>query len=266
MNTNQKDNLDDDFFINDKKKEKIKEQNLDEKFKKTQKKDKKTKEKTSRKKPFLLLGIVLIIIGASCFVMVEYGPLLYVKYEPVQSQNITIEKIYYKDFQQYISEDEEIHNFFELNSSKYLGVSPDDFTPYLKTGIYTSYGLILMGVIFTILQIIFGIIDFDYKKSLILHSFFASAAAIICVYLIFISTKFFAAYILYILNYGIITNVLGNAVIVFITPVILLFIFAAGLKICFVILKADYNEFESIFDTKKPKKSLINFRYSGGKK
>ena len=266
MEINQSDDSDDDFFINKEKEEKIKEQILDENFKKTQKKEKKTKEKTSRKKPFFLLGIVLIIIGASCFVMVEYGPLLYVGYEPVQGQNTTIEKIYYKDFQQYISDDEGIHNFFELNSSEYLGVSPDDFTPYLKIGIYTSYGLILIGAIFTILQIIFRIVEFSYKKSRILHSFFASIAAVIFVYFIFVSTKFFAAYFLYLLNYEIITNVLGNAVIVFIAPTILIFIFAVGLKICFVILKTDYNELESIFESKKPKKSLIDFRYSGGKK
>lgn len=269
MDINEDDGLDDDFFMSRPKSEKIKEQVLDEDFKKAKTGkftiEKKLKEKNLRKKPFLLLGIVLIIIGACCFVTVNYGPWLYVKYDATGNENVTIEKMYYKGFQVYDLEDEEIKNFFESDSIEYLGISSDDFAPYFNMSIYVSYALLILGIVFTLIQIISKIRDFEYKRSLIIHSFFATTAAIICTYFIFISIKFFASFVLSILNYDIISNILEKPVIVFIAPLILLFVFSGGLKACFIVLKSDYNELEDIFNSKRPKKSFFDFRYQGGK-
>ncbi len=268
MQPNSESRLDNDFFIDERNSEKIKQEILEEDFKKAKRKEGKKevdkKEKKVRKKPFLLLGIALMIIGATCFVMVNQGPWLYVKYEDIENNNTTIEKIYYKDFQLIDTEDEEINNFFEIQSQEYLGVSSDDFTPYLKISNYVSYAFILLGAVFTVLEIVFKIRDVDYKKSLILHSFFATTAAVICIYFILISLKFLAYFILYLLNYEIIANFLAKPLILFIVPMLLVFVFATALKICFVALKTDYKEIETILDSKKPNKSIINFRYHGG--
>ena len=87
MDTNQDESLDKDFFMSNRKSDKIKEKVLDEDYKKARTgktvKAKRIKEKHLKKKPFLLFGIALIIIGACCFVTVNYGPWLYVKYDPI---------------------------------------------------------------------------------------------------------------------------------------------------------------------------------------
>ena len=269
MESNEDDGLDGDFFMDRPETERIREQILDEGFEKAKAGKftiEKNNEKKLRKKPFFLLGIVLIIIGASCFVTVNYGPWLYIKYEPIGNENVTIEKTYYKDFQAYGFEDEEINNFFEGNGSKYLGIAPDDFSPYLNMSNYAAYVLLIIGIIFTIIQILSRVWNFGYRKSLIIHSIFAAITAIIFTYLMFVSIKFFAAFILYLLNYNPISLSLGEPFIAFIAPVLLLFVFLAGLKACFVVLKSDYNEVESIFDSKRLKKSLFDFRFSGGNK
>lgn len=263
------DKTDDDFRVDKRRIERTKAQVLDEDFNKAKtgrfSREKKTKEKNLRKKPFLLLGIALIIIGASCFVTVNYGPWAYVKYEPIGTENVTIEKVYYKDFQTYDGEDTTISNFFLSESGEYLGITSDDISPYYKMSTYISYAFILMGIIFTAIQIISRMLDFEYKISLIIHSFFAAVAAVVCIYTIFLSVKFFSAFILYILNFKAISNILGKPIIVFIAPLIILFIFSGALKVCFVILKTDYNELEDIFDSKRPKKTFFDFRHRGGK-
>lgn len=259
---------DDDFLVDKRKIERTKAKVLDEDFNKAKSgrfsREKKTKEKNLRKKPFLLLGIALIIIGASCFVTVNYGPWAYVKYEPVGTENVTIEKVYYKDFQTYDGEDTAISNFFISDSGEYLGITSDDISPYYKMSIYISYALIIIGIIFTIIQIISRMLDFEYKISLIIHSFFAATAAVLCIYAIFLSVKFFSAFLLYMLNFKAISTILGKPIIVFIAPLIVLFIFSGALKVCFVVLKTDYSELENIFRSKRPKKTFFDFRHGGG--
>jgi len=263
------DKTDNDFLVDKRKLERTKEYVLDEDFNKAKtgrfNQEKKTKDKHLRKKPFLLLGIALIIIGASCFVTANYGPWTYVKYEPIGMENVTIEKVYYKDFQTYDGEDTTISNFFLSESGEYIGITSDDISPYYKMSIYISYALILIGAIFTVIQIISRIFDFEYKISLIIHSFFAAVSAVICVYAIFLSVKFFSAFILYLLNFKAISTILGKPIIAFIAPLILLFIFSGALKICFVVLKTDYNELEDIFNSKRPKKTFFDFRHRGGR-
>jgi hypothetical protein len=260
--------LDEDFIIRPKS-EKIKDQILDEDFQKAKTAKvtikKKIKEKDLRKKPFFLLGIVLIIIGLTCFITVNFGPWMYIKYEPAVNENVTIEKIYFKDFQLYDLKDDKINNFFEENSSKYLGISTDDFSPYSEISIYVSYAFLVIGTIFTLIQILSKIWDFEYKKSLLLHSFFGAISAVICIYFISISIKFFASFVLYTLNYNLVSISLEKPVIVFVVPLILLFLFSGCLKACFVVLKSDYSELENIFDSTRSKKSLFDFRYSGDK-
>ena len=268
MENNQEDNLDDDYFkdkqYNFKKKQQILKNQIDKKDMKIKKQEKTKKEKNERKSRFLLLGIVLIIIGSACFVTINELPLLYVKYEQkLESENLTIERLYYQDIQISDEYDQKIKTFFDSDSGQYLGVSTDDFSPYIKICKYLSYMLVGIGIVFTLTQIAFKFVVIENKKALLLHSLFAASGAVLCVYLIFISVKFFAAFILYLLNYKIIAENLTNPVITFVTPIIIIFIVSIGLKICFVILKIDYNELEKTLESKKPKKSMLDFRYKG---
>jgi hypothetical protein len=269
MRINPDDEIENNQSIIDQRNERIKQQFLEEDFKKAndkvQKKEKTKEKKFIRKKPFFLLGVFLIIIGASCYTVVNQGPWLYVNYEPMELENVTVEKLYYyKDLQMRDIEDLRIRTFLESESKEYLGISSTDFSTYFNMTKILSYTLILLGIAFIILNIAFKIFDFEYKKLLVLHSFFAATFVIICIYIIFGSAKFLAAFILYFLNYDGIVEILGGSMVICIMPLILIVVFSLALSICFIILKADYKELETIFDSKKSKESPLNARYHRG--
>jgi len=261
--------LEKDFFPSNKQKEKEKEKILDQDFEKA-KEIKKTpvsikKEKYSKKKPFLKLGIILLIFGIMCLVILEAGPWMYIKFDQSEEGNNQVELYYYKDFVLKGQEkNDTINNFFQSDySGIYIGIKPADFSSLANKEKYIFYSMILLGFIFTIFAIFDKKRNLSIEVSTIVHTLFATITAGLCIYFIFLSVKFLAASILTGANHSFIEQMIPNATIVFLAPIIILFIVAGFLKVIFSVIKSNFKIFEKIQEEKKTKKPFYNYRYRG---
>jgi hypothetical protein len=267
MDSVEDEEFEEDFFLSKKKKERLKEELLDKDFKKAlssgpYKGIKKPFKKSVKKKPFLKFGIFLIIMAFICILIVNLSPWLYVRYGTNDSP---IEELYYRDFDNKKSiENTNISLFFKSqDSSTYLGVSFDDFINIPRNSVYIFITIIILGFIFTLIEILNHWKNFSSVIRSITHTFFALLVSIICIYLLYINLHFFSSNILEYNNIGFIKDSLPNVSFVFITPVVLIFIVALILKISFSVMKLNFREFETIYIKMQPKKALYSYRYRG---
>jgi hypothetical protein len=257
--------FEEDFQIT-KKEQKIKQEILDENFKKASTTINNTKKENIKKpikKPFFKLGFCLILISIFCLILLNLVPWAYIKYDNKISESKNNEFFYNNNGEiETSSNDTNFTNFFKSEGSyESIGISSYDLTKTSKVQSYIFYAFIAIGIVFTIFQIIFRKRDFSIKKYRLFHAFFALITAILSIYFIFISVKFMGANIL--IGYNI-QNVLGNLeklVVVFITPVVLIFIVSGILKIAIAVLKINFNEFEKILDEKTTKNSSKIIRH-----
>jgi hypothetical protein len=255
------------------KKEKIgktKEEILDETFKKAELSKgfpPKKEEKKIVKKPFRKIGIILIIIAIISLAIINYLPWVYIEYD---AEYGSVKEFFYKDFENKEGNDySEIDHIFESlctncsnNSQNYIGVTKDDFIDISKT---TSYGFItlaLLGIIFTIFEIIERMRNFSMEIVTVIHSTFAAAAIIVGIVVALSSIKFLGSYFLLYYNRSFIeTADINNVILLFFVPIILIVIAFVIIKIATTVLKINFNEFEKKLEADKPEQLYSTFRY-----
>jgi hypothetical protein len=271
MDIDEDEELEENFFLSEKEKEKLKQEMLDEDFKKAIDPKKETKKaakkaaKIKEKKTFSKLGLGLIFIAVICLLIINLVPWFYIKFDSTLEHQ-TLEKVYYRDFNT-DNGSLEVLNFFESsNSSKYLGLSSNDFTTLPQKAAYIFYSILILGILFTIIEIINKKREISLEKLIIIHTFFSAITAILCVYLIFLTVKFFGVHLLLYHNVEYIQSSLPNVILLFFAPIFLVFVTAGILKISSTTMKFNFNLFEKIQESKRPKKSLYNLKQGGKSK
>ena len=261
------------LFLSEKEKERLKQQVLEEDFKKALKpkkanvKELKAVSKIKDKRKFAKFGIGIIIIAVICVAFINTAPWMYVKFDS-NLEDKTLEFAYSKNFGVHGNNEspEVLAYFYNDNSSRHLGVTPNDFSTTAKNASYVLYALVCLGIIFTIFEIIMRKRKLAYEKSIIIYTAFSAITAVLCVYLLYISVKFFSVHFLLYHNIEYINPSLPNLVILFIAPVFLIFMSAGLLKISFTTMKINFNLCEKLCEEKRPKKSLYHFKKEGAKR
>lgn len=222
---------------------------LDEVFKKAEVKKElnKTKTKKNKNKPFLKSGILLMLIAFICWIIIVSSPWVYVKTDSeFFGQNEMFLSL--EDVDKPVYEGD-IKNVFEPNncsenSCSYLGLNFDDFNQDTRMIIYCLFAFIIIGLVFTIIQIIDRLKGFSTESFMLFHSLFAFFTIAVGLYLLIILVKYLGVYLLLYHNASFLTQnlLLKNVVIVF--PVVLIFILTvcAIVKISFSILKMNFVE------------------------
>lgn len=265
MDYREEDVLNGDFFSDVRKIRKTaKEDILDESFRKAEiSKGIRPKEgKKVVKKPFLKLGIILIIVAIISLVIINYLPWVYIKYN---AEYGTIQEFFYKDF-----ENKEGHYYPKIdhvfespctncsnNSKNYLGITKNDFT---DTPEITSYGfiiLVLLGIIFTIFAILAKLRDYSLETVSMIHSTFAAATVIISIFIMLLNIKFLGLYFLLYYNRPFIeTSGVNNVIMILLVPIIIVFISFAIIFIAFTVMKINFHEFEKKLKLDKSRSSI----------
>jgi hypothetical protein len=266
MDSFENDEFEEDFFIKKQDKQKVKEEILDENFKKASISVNKTKTEEKlkpKKKPFLKLGLFLIVIGIICLLIMNVVPWAYAKYDNKTSGFKDNEIFYYTDSTiDNLGNDTNFSSFFESTDSyKYLSVRSDDLTSFTRVQTYILIAIIVIGVIFTIFSILLKRSDFPLEKYKLFHCIFAFITAILCIYFIFITIKFMGANMLVFYNANFVSSNIENLSLIFIAPIVLLFIVSGILKMTTTILKINFNDFEKILDEKTTNKYLTSLKY-----
>ena len=262
--------LDEDFSDVRRIRRKAKDDILDETFKKAEisKGLRPKEEEKIIKKPFLKLGIILIVIAViSIVVVINYLPWMLIKYDADYG---TVQELYYKDF---INKDgyypTEIDYIFESpctncsnNSKNFLGVIKSDFYDIPQA---TSYGFItlaILGVIFTIFEIYERIRNFSMEIVTLIHSTFAAAAFIISIFVALSNIKFISAYFLLYYNKSFVEAAgINDIILIFPVPIILLIISIATMIIAITVMKINFSEFEKKLLAQKTRTSFSNFKF-----
>ena len=264
------DDLDDDFYSNVRKIRKTAKQDiLDETFKKAEisKRLRPKGSKKSVKKPFLKLGVILIIIAVLAIIIINLLPWIFVKYD---SRYGTIQESYYIGFEN--KEDnyfEEINYIFESpctnctnHSSNFIGITQDDFTSIPKTATNAFYALVLLGVIFTIFEIIEKWKKLNSENATLIHSTFAIASYIIGVFVTYLCIKFLSSYFLLFYNTSFIeASGVNNIIVIYPVVIILLIISFTIIMIATEVMQINFHEFEKKLLSEKTRSGLSSFRF-----
>lgn len=263
-----------DFLLINKKKEKAKEEILDETFKKAEflKKVQPTKEKRKiGEKPFFKSGVILIAVAIVGLVLINVTPWMYVKYT---KDDVTFEEIFYKDTS--FEDNTDKQNLTYLfnspctnctnNSQNYVGLTIDDFKNIPKI---TSYGFIVFIIIGTIATI-FAVIDwfrkFSFKTSYLIYSIFAAGNVVVSTFIILTSIKLLASHFLLYYNWSFIeTSGITDARLVFLAPILIIFLASAIMKGATMVLKMNIREIQKILESEQPEKSYSIYKYGRNK-
>jgi len=237
-------------------KEKRREEILDESLKKFEESRKKKKNKsftfTTKKKSFLKIGLVILIIAIICFAIISYLPWMYISYRN-SSESDGIEKFYYKDFKQNIIDDGgEIANFLDSKDSiLYLGLDVNDLGTIPNSLISLCYVLIVLSMFFIAVTIFDKKINFSHEKIFTFQTIGTSIVIVVLLYFIYILVEFLGINILLFTNTDVLKNIFPEFTIIFPAPLALIFIVALLTKICFTVIKSNYNEMIKLSHVKK---------------
>lgn len=248
------DDEEDDFFRDvARSKKSLKEDVLDETFKKAEilKGMRPKEERKLTKKPFRLLGVVLISIAIISILIINLAPWMYIKYD---AEYGTIEEFYYRGF-----ENKEEHYYREIdyifespctncsnNSKNFIGITKDDFTNIPRLTSYGFFILIALGVLLTVIELFFRMRNLSMDIASVIHSMFAAASVFVGVFVMFLSIKFIGLYFLLYYNMAFIeASGINSVVIVFLVPIILIIISALIMRIAFTVMKINFREFEN---------------------
>lgn len=270
-------NTDEDFLLIRKKREKAKEEILDETFKKAEflKKIRPAKEKRrAGDKPFFKSGIIIMIIAVVAIALINYTPWMYAKYD---ADKITVEQFFYKDFVSKESENNETYQKVTYlfnspctnctnNSQNYIGLTIDDFKNVPRLTSYGFIALAIMGLIFTIFVVIDRFRNFSVETSYLVCSIFTAGYVVISVFTLLLSIKFLASHFLMYYNWPFIeTSGLTNVRLVFLAPIIMISISCAIMKGAMTVLKINLREIEKRLESDKSGRSYSTYRYGSDK-
>jgi hypothetical protein len=264
------DEIDENFFSNFKKSRKTaKEDILDVTFKKAEmSKGLKTKsDKKKAKKPFLKLGIFLIAIAIIVLIIINFLPWIIIKYD---SRYGEVQESYYINF-----DNNEGHYFNETNyifespctncsnySSNFIGLTKDDFTNISNSVKLAFYGLIILGVIFTIFEVIEKWRNLNSDLVILIHSTFAVVSDIISIYVAYLCIKFIGSYFLLFYNTQFIeASGVNNIVVIYPVVIILLLISFIIMVIATAVMQVNFHEFEKRLFSETTHSALNAFNY-----
>lgn len=231
-------------------KEKIKDEILDESFKKAEisRGLRLPESKPPIKKPyekfFPKLGILLIIIAIIGLVFIYTVPWAYAKYD---TEDGTMETLFYKDFKEGDSEYQQIVNLFKSPNSDYIGVSIDDFTDVPVSASYGFILLIILGIALTIFGILDKIYDFSIEIFTIIHFIFGIVTIILGMFIVLSVIKVLGSHFLLYYNIFLISN--PNIVLVFPSVFIVVILGFMIIKLAFTVMRIDFKELEKITET-----------------
>lgn len=240
---------------------------LDETFKKAEiKKALRLKEeKKIPKKPFLKLGIVLIIVSLIAIGSVNSLPWVFIKYDTI---NGTTQESYFKDFSEGTVYNETTYIFespctnCSNSSNNFIGLTLNDFSDIPKLTINAFIILGALGVIFIIYILIDKWRNFSWDTTLLVHSSFAIAANIVSVFIIFILTKFLGSYLLLYYNMPFIeSSGIKNITIVYPSTSILIILSATIILFTIVVIQINFREFEKKYLLEKIRSERHYFRF-----
>ncbi len=210
-----------------------------------------------KKKPILKLGLILVIFGIICLLIINFVPWSYVIYDNKISNLKNNEIFYYPDRIEKFSNEANFTSFFESkDSNMYLGVNSLTSKTMSATQSILIYVIIFLGFFLTIIGILIARSNFSTEKYRLLNCFFAVITALICIYLIFITVKLIGTEILLFYNGKVIFDNIENLALIFISPFVLIFIASCLLKISTTILKINLKHFDKIFDEQNKNESF----------
>jgi len=262
---------DEDFFRDIRASRKnAKENILDETFRKAEIKRglKPVEEKSYEKRPFLKLGIVLIIIAIISLIAINYGPWVYVKFD---SEYGTIQEFYNRDFKgsYYYNE---IDDIFESpcgincssNSKNFIGIEKSDMSSTPRMMFYIFIIFIIMGLVFTIFEIVERKKKFSIEIVNIIHSVYAAITLFIGIFVAYSTMKFFSVYFLVSYNTPFIeSNSISNIILIFPIPIFLLVISFMIIMIAETVLKINFYEFHKKIKLEKTPSTISNLKFGG---
>ncbi len=254
------------FYFTKKSEDEIKQEILDEEFKRVdlkRKKDKIPAKPNKKKRPFLKIGFVVLIVGVLGILIGQSAPWMFISYNPSGNEEL-FEESYYQNFE---SKNASINNtveaFFEKNSSRYLGLNINDFYNTPKITTYLFYILIGLGIIFSIFSILDKKILFPIEDLITIQTIYTIVLIPILIYIVFILVKFLGSNILMATNCTYLRAIFPNLYILYPAPIILLFLSAGLMKICFTIAKSNFKEIENL--NQDFSKFKTSFKLKGGR-
>jgi hypothetical protein len=260
MGLQKSERLEEVLINNNQEKQRSKVEFFDEKYKKVStlidyiiKKDK----SKPKKKPFLKWGLIIIVFGLICLLIINLVPWVYVLYDNKTSNIENNEIFYYNNKIDTFSSDTNFSSFFESkDSNSYFGVNLFSLKSIYTTQTLILCAIIILGFVFTIIGIFIIKSDYSLEKYKLINCFFAVITTLLCIYLIFISVKFLGAEILLFYNANFISENITNLSFVFITPILLIIITSFLLKINTTILKLNIRNFEKTYYEKNKNESF----------
>ena len=233
-----------DFFKDIRKSRKVaKEKILDETFKKAEiKKGLRPKPGTEfLRKPFLKIGVVLLVISMVAIISISYLPWLYIKYDDPQFGTIQ-EMLYENDFERgdYYKE---IDLIFEssctncsTNSNNFLGITKSDFLRGFGTTTIGFYFLAILGIVFTVFEILRRKREMPIEIVSIGHSLVAAVSIIINILIASIFIKFLGSYFLLYYNKSFIeTSGVNNVILIYFVPLLMVILSLATVIISVIV-------------------------------
>ncbi len=230
-----------------------KEKILDESFKKAEKSkgiETNDGQDLLKKSHFLKLGVLFIIVAILALVIINYVPWMFIKFD---AEYGTINAFFDKDFvnkenEYYLEMDyifESKCNNCSDNSKNFIGITKDDFIDIPVMSTLASYILIILGIAFTIIEILEQFGKFSRDLIIIIHSLFATAGIIFGTYLIFINIKFISVYFLSYYNTMFIeTSGLSNVIFLFLAPLFLIMISIGIIIISIIVININLRGYE----------------------
>jgi hypothetical protein len=267
MNSSNTD-INDDFFPDIRMSRKAAKKNiLDETFKKAEMTIglRPSKKKKFQKKTFQKLGIGLIVIGLVSIFAINYLPWMYVKFDTDYG---TMQEVFNRDFKKGNFYDE-IDYIFESpctncsnNSKSFIGLTKGDFSNIPKLTSYAFIILVLLGIIFTIFEVIERSRNLSVEIAKIIHSIFAVGALIVSVFVVFISIKILSSNLVLYYNKPFI-EIFGikNVILIFPAPIILIVISLVSIMISIFLIKINFHEFEKKFLSEKTRSTLSGYKF-----
>ena len=271
----EEEDIDEDILLRERKKEKTKDEILDDAFRKAELSKKfpsKTgkMEKKIEKKPFAKSGIILIVIAIIALTIINYLPWMYIKYNADYGE---VQQIFYKDFKneelEYEQINTEILSLFNSpcancsnNSKYYIGLTIDDFTSVPQTASNGFITLLLIGLLFTVFVVLDRFYDFSERINSLIHSAFAAGIIIISTIILLSTIKFIGAYFLLYYNWSFMKIIgINDARLVFIVPIMIVFISFALVKGGTTIMKINFREIEKKRYFEKYERPSPTYRY-----
>jgi hypothetical protein len=148
------------------------------------------------------------------------------------------------------------------NSNNFIGITKNDFTDVPKIATYAFISLAILGIIFTIFEIIERKYNLSNKIALLVHSTFAIAAFFISIFVIFILIKFLGIYFLLFYNRPFIeASGIRNLILISPTTINLILISLIVIIITIGIIQINFREFEKKVFLEKSHTSLSTFKF-----